>query len=642
MKKPVIAIVVILMLCFSSVTHAQTSYDEKYNISELMNTASQNFDMQIQDAVFLLDSKDVSWLPDGRLSTTIHQIIWLNTEVAVEEYGDHRIPYDSAHEAFIVKTLRTWRDNEWWRTGPTGIVETLPYQMRNAYDYSNIREMMLLHNGIEIPCIIEYAYTIEDIEPYRNNIDGVHSLQGEHATVKSVLTIETPDSITPTFYSSISSQSKVKNYDVALGLDSYQWELGPLDALPRPLTEESGFDGPYVAWSTWSGWSSIGGFIDQTFTPALKLDSTLEKAVDSLKNKARNTDELADLIAAYVNDNVATIQYQEDSWYSFPRTASRTFETSYANPVDKCILAEAMFSKASLHPEFMFWSKGMAMHDMSTPTFGYLSGIGIYLDREYCPAYYDPSEGIITRTNTAYYRKAYFLTGDNSGKGLVPVAGASMSVLNINIKVTAGDSTFEGSGYCKSSGCFSVFNNVSGLGDQAKDYVGGLASSILENAEYKNFNPAALDCEQTEFGFEFGLKKPKPDVLGRMKISLGEPSGGIMDKLPDDVHLYEDSRGSWIYLHDSMIQNVTLEFDLTGMDLVYRPADQKIENNVGRFFIQSKNENNKLIISKGLAINMNKIAPEDWPKLREMLLQETGERNNLLIIKAVDSKNKRE
>ena len=50
------------------------------------------------------------------------------------------------------------------------------------------------------------------------------------------------------------------------------------------------------------------------------------------------------------------------------------------------------------------------------------------------------------------------------------------------------------------------------------------------------------------------------------------------------------------------------------------------------------NKNDKLTITKELAITANKIAPEDWPKLREMLLQETGERNNLLLLKTADSK----
>ena len=190
MKNAIIILGAVLAICvmFQSAV-AQKSFDGKYEIAALMDSAKTHFGFEDRDAIFLLDSKDIRWLLDGRLSTTIHRIIWIGTDYAIKSYGDHRIPYDDAHENFEVRTIRTWRDDQWWVTGETGIVETLPRALRNAYDYTNMREMMLLHNGIEIPCILEVAYTITDKEPYRENIDGLWTFQKEMPVVLSSISV---------------------------------------------------------------------------------------------------------------------------------------------------------------------------------------------------------------------------------------------------------------------------------------------------------------------------------------------------------------------------------------------------------------------------------------------------------------------
>ncbi len=145
-----------------STVWAQKSITGEHDISKLLTKAEKKFDLSKQDAVMLLDSKKIHWLADGRLITSIHRIIWINSNVAIRNYGDHRIPFDEARCAFNVETVRTRRDGQWWETGSSGIVETLPFALEHSYDYSNMREMMLLHNGIELPCILEIAYSIED------------------------------------------------------------------------------------------------------------------------------------------------------------------------------------------------------------------------------------------------------------------------------------------------------------------------------------------------------------------------------------------------------------------------------------------------------------------------------------------------
>jgi len=218
-KNTVYFILMVLCLIFSTSLFAQESIDGVHDIEDMLAKAGQRFDLENEDAVFLLDSKDVRWLPDGRLSTMIHQIIWINTDYGVDHFGDHRIPYDSEHCDFKVTTIRTWMDGKWWVTGETGIVETLPYAVNKAYDYSNVREMMLLHNGIELPCILEVKYTIEDKEPFRGGAEGLWTFMRDEPCVLSSFCVGVPESQELNYYISKEGLEFKKSSDSDNGLN---------------------------------------------------------------------------------------------------------------------------------------------------------------------------------------------------------------------------------------------------------------------------------------------------------------------------------------------------------------------------------------------------------------------------------------
>ena len=188
----VICLLAAVILLSAIPVSAQKSVTGEDDILELMTTAEQEFDLTEDDAAILLDDISYTWTDNGRLITTVHRIIYVGTDVGVETYGDHRIPYDHANCTFDVVTVRTWRGTQHWETGETGIVETLPYRLEPAYDYSNMREMMLLHDGIEIPCILEVMYTIEDKRPYRGGAEGMWLFQRPHPSVKSRFSLTWP------------------------------------------------------------------------------------------------------------------------------------------------------------------------------------------------------------------------------------------------------------------------------------------------------------------------------------------------------------------------------------------------------------------------------------------------------------------
>jgi len=281
----VICLLAAVILLSAIPVSAQKSVTGEDDILELMTTAEQEFDLTEDDAAILLDDISYTWTDNGRLIT------------------------DHANCTFDVVTVRTWRGTQHWETGETGIVETLPYRLEPAYDYSNMREMMLLHDGIEIPCILEVMYTIEDKRPYRGGAEGMWLFQRPHPSVKSRFSLTVPRDMTPGFVASDGVPDPVQTVSEENNMTTYRWTMGPLAALPYPQTDDPAAYAPHI--------------------------SFMIKTLDSVLVDARTGSEKAGLIADFIEERTSFIDYPVHYWWSSPRPAVRTYATAYGHRLDR-------------------------------------------------------------------------------------------------------------------------------------------------------------------------------------------------------------------------------------------------------------------------------------------------------------------
>ncbi|HEQ98737.1 MAG TPA: DUF3857 domain-containing protein [candidate division Zixibacteria bacterium] len=645
MRRALIILTAIIMTAFIFQTaNAQKSIDGKYDIAVLMDSARANFNLEEQDGVFLLDSKEVRWLTDGRMSTTIHRIIWIGTDYAVDKYGDHRIPYDDEHQGFETITVRTWRDDQWWVTGATGMVETLPHALRNAYDYTNMREMMLLHNGIEIPCILEVAYTITDKEPYRKNIDGMWVFQKELPVVVSSISIGTRDGVSPRFQRTPNLPEFSIMRDDGADVDMYVLSLGPFDALPYPDTEENELISPKIAWSTWDNWKELGEYYDGIYRQSMTLDNDLEAAADSIIKEAMNKQQCAEMMADFIRKKTGYISYSYKHWMQYPRPAVRTYECAYGHTLDRMILAAAFFEKADLIPEFLFLGKGLIKAGMQVASADFLTRPLVQITGDYGRIYYDPESGALIKGKQAYYGHTAFHLLPEQGKNLHTFAEASeKSRLALRIDLALNDSkdTLKGQAYLETSGIFSPYDQMAGTKEETENYLSTLISEIIPEAQLKSHNLLHFEAGKCDAAFGFALQLPEKDEFGEIKLVLNNPPGGIMSKMPGHVHLYEKSRGSQIYLPGPMLQEIGINLDTTGIEIIYWPEDSQIKNTIGSFAVKSETYSNRLKTVRTTDIAEVQIMAEQWPVLRDLLLSETDQKNRMFIFKIKDDSDKK-
>lgn len=623
--------------CFilgASVVSAQQSIDGVVDISMLLKEAEARLDMDNEDAVILFDSERIRLNIDGRYTKYIHRIIWLNTELAIKRYGDVRVPYETIQCTLIVETVRTWRDNKWWETGPAGIVETLPDELLEADDYANIREMMLLHEGIELPCIVEIAYSIEDKEPFRRGWDGTWSFVRDEPVIKSWFGFELPTSWWPNIYEFPGAPAPIKKTDEMLGLDMYSWQRGPYLARTFPPPENIEDNESFIIWSTWKDWSSLGAHIRTNFDKAAVGDSYLKEQLDSLLLGANTDREKARLIAAYVNDKTSYIDYPWEYWLWKMRPAVQTYSSTYGHTLDRAILAAALFSKAGISTLPVFLSPDFGNIYISVASLTQLSTLGLWLSGENLAAFYDPVASEIKSGPLNFFSRMAWLAG-NDEQPYIRIRGMdkiSVDDIRIELSYDAEKNGFTGKGYFSSTNYFNQYFQIAGVENEAFSYFEELVTSIFDNAKLTNCNPSEFSRLRTIFGFQFEIDSLKIDDDDRIKLNLGESTSGIMANLPANIELFHNQRTSPMHFPCLMRQNIKLILNLDGLDLIAYPEDNEIENEAGKFAILSTKTDKKLTITRSLVLTKINYAAEEWLPLRSLLLADRNKSNRLILL----------
>lgn len=631
---PVLTVIIGAILLAVSPLPAQQSYDGRFDIAALKTTAQQQFDCAGQDAVILAEGQRTLWLPDGRLSTTIHRIVWINSRLAIGLYADNRIPYDHERCTFTPLALRTWRDNQWWPTDTTGFVETLPFAVNKAYDYAHLREMMLLHNGISDQCIVEMAYRIEDKSAFRGGADGLWLFSREEPAVESWFELGVPAGTKPIIAADNGAPAVEQTSDPKSGLDIYRWNMSTIAAEPRPHIPDPARALPHIVWSTWPDWRERGARLKSAFDAAAQLDPPLSAALDSLKRAARTATELAGLIAGFINDKTASIHYPEIYWRTALRSAGRTFASAYGHSLDRAVLAAALFRGAGFDARPVYIGQGIGPMNDKVSSLARFGEMKLHLTGNGLEAFYDPWEGTISFGRKMVGNRVVWSPGDDR-PALVSGGNADGGDIAVRIELSfdAEKNKFTGTGYLSTVDGLCAFDRMSGVDGKTKAYLTSIVSGLLKGASVADYSPDRFDPSAASATFTVEMTKPEPNDQGYIPFVLGNPVGGIIDNLPSGIEMVVPTRWSSVYLPFPMTQRIELRLNLRSWPAAFFPVNQTIENAVGRFAVTSEVKDSQLVVIRALQLTKAVIGPDEWPLLRQLLLAENHEKNRTILLK---------
>ncbi len=616
---------------------------EGHDLDALLARAGETCDLSQEDAVILLASQRVSIGDDGTMKTRVHYVVWIGTGTAIHQYADLRIPWNSAVSRLDVIRLRTWREGMWHpsesEVSETAVVETLPFAVARADDYTAMRETMLLHDGIELPCVIETVYEITEPEGSLIGADGIWIFQQDDRAVMVEFIMETPAGHMPRFVTGKGAPVPVKSV-LSDGRVRYVSSVEYVPRLGVPHIDQPEWHAPFLYWSTWKDWQSLADRTAATFEDFLDLgDEIRERLNEGLADELEDVSKVA-RIASMIDERVRLVRCDPRLMLTEPRQASRTWETGYGHVADRAVLAIALFRAAGMKAQPVYISTVFNTYLWQLPGLSIFDRRLIHVqsgtDGGCLDAWYSPRTGELIRNR---YSTGIRMSWLPCSEYVLPTRteyskDISDNSFDLTLSIEHDENAgWKGKGYLSAKKLLCPIDRMSGLHDEAASWLQKLAGSVIGEVKVTSYNPYIFNAQAISTGFDFDAENIPEDTFGRVRIYSGVPSGGILDMLPGDLRLYHEHRDSPVVLQDRMSQRILLRIRKNSMKLVHAPEPVSIENAAGIFRLEVRSEGEWLVIERELEIKTPGVQPEEWPMLRALLLEEKDASSRAILLK---------
>jgi hypothetical protein len=514
-------------------------------------------------------------------------------------------------------------------------VPTTPGALQSADDYTTIRETMLLHDGVEVPCIVETIYRIEERVPVRHGSDGLWVIPGRDPAVLTILEVEAPIAVT-LHHAEVNGAPEPEVIDSGTA-NTYVWRAELTDRLPRPLTVDVEAYAPCVVWSTWTNWDALAEAVLSSADDAAVLNEVITDTIARLVEARPLPLARAEAVAEFVNETTRPVRYDDSFWHFSPRTAERTWETAYGHALDRALLAAALFGEVGCDAQRLYVGATLEGAD-DVPALSRFDGPMLY--PEGAGAHYDPMRGEMQHGREEHAGRTIWVPDRDSKPHAVP-AGRSRYELTVTLDAED-EGGWTGSGLLVTDGVLTAFPEIVGIGGEAGTHLGRVAGSALAGAEVEDHSLALLREAAVVAGFALSLDKPEADEAGRIRLEMGSPAGGVTSRLPSDVHLHSERRDSPVRLAGPMQQTFTLVLELGDLETVRLPDERSLENIAGSFDLNVEQGTDRITVTRTLVLNPPAavdpvarpilVTPDVWPDLRALLLEESDHRNRVLLL----------
>jgi hypothetical protein len=624
----IISLIVVVVSLATSSFAAEMGVSGGHDLDQLWARAQADRDLSGEDAVLLLESHQVTMGADGTLATRVHRVVWIGSSVGIRAYADLRVPWNTATSQLDVEILRTWRDDRWWpdaeTISETAVVHTLPYAVNRADDYTTMRETMLLHDGVELPCIMETAYTIT--ETGLPGADGVFVMPRRDFSALTELTVTVP-SAAALHHEMLNGVTEpvVEEND---GTVTTSWRMENVPPLLTPLTDAPAAYEPAVVWSTWSEWTALRDHWRSVFDEAAVLDEALTDSLQTWIEHAPSQWSRIQAVTDQVNRYVRGVHYADGFWTFTPRSAVRTWDTAYGHPLDRAVLTAALLRAAGYEVTPVFVGTG---HSLIGPEIARLNGMGkLHLSIKADPAgLYDPDRGSLSGQAPLIGLPIW-----RTDQYFEPFLGNSQWQNRLEVTMTlepGDDGHWQGSGQFHAAGIFCPQGDMAGMDDGAHDYLSGVVGGIISGANLERTNPEVFHQHQVIFGFGVDVEKPEPEASGRTRLIVGAPGHGLGDRA-GGIHLYEDVRQSPVILAGPMEQLVKVRLKVGEAGAAHMPEPVSLVNEAGEFTVTSTNKDGWITVERELKLSSNIYPAELWPQLRALLLEDADPANGVILL----------
>lgn len=615
-----------------------------HDLDALWVEASRH-DLSALDAVHLLESRTVTIEADGAVATRVHRVVWIGTAVGLRTHADLRVPWNSSTSALTVERLRTYREGQ-WRLDPvviseTAVVHTLPHAVNRAHDYTTMRETMLLHDGIELPCILETAYTIVEQAPAAGARTSDHFvLPQRDPSVLTVLAITAPASL-PLAHLALNG-APAPEVSATGAEQALVWRVHGVPARTWPSTRAPLLHEPAIVWTTWPdhGWQTAW---NEAFTAAALSDPELQAAAAQHLDLATGLHAEIDAAVRFLDEAIRPIRYDDGFWPLAPRPAGRTWATGYGHALDRAaVLAAVLQDRGHTVTPVVLVEAPAGMSGEQAPALG--------------AALAGTAGDLYLLVAGDVERLVDVATGAIHGPGHRP--SAARLPLTPQARFTAGTRTpgqvsvslvlvpdseggWSGTGEIKSHGDDDLHDAIITHTGDLDALIQPLATGILSGASVSGTLPRHLAGNAAVLAFELSLPPVEDDEErvsedAGVRLMIGAPRIGLLGGLPADVNLVDRRRTSPVLLTASGVVSSSVRLRVDADRVRHLPATQQLVNRAGSLEFTTSRSGDWLTCTFRLEVAEARLEADLWPDLRALLLEAMDPVRRTLVLEPVN------
>jgi hypothetical protein len=539
------------------------------------------------DAEYVKMQKTYTLNADGSQEYRCNTELTLYSHVAINGgFGETFIVYDPAYQQLKINSSYTkQKDGNIVKTPDNAFVEVLPRQAADAPAYNRLKEMVVVHTGLELGATVYLDYSIISKPGYSSDIDIFEPLRQSVPVKSYTLTVVTPE--TKKLNYSLCNIAASPSETVSNGKRLMTLNIANLQSNSRePLVSMLNLDQPYFSATTCPSAA-------EALSLAYKQFALSDNPVVSLKakvlteSKSDDFEKLSEIVKFVVNDIDNSALTLSETSYRL-RSVEEVLSTAYGTEVEKVNLLNALLNAAGLNSE----PAAMMKTDVS-------KGLGLNAVGQYLVVTNVKGKQYLLTPNSLNPSDAYSLSA------FAPVYSLKTGQ-KINIK--------EPVDYKIRGKYVMTFNNDS-LSVKSQTSVGqDLYSYFIKENDVDKAASTKLDMNN-----------------GYATVELLEPAKGISQMHYGHLNTVRKSnlmlprKVDEEYIYDIILpENMSLQ----------TPAlNKSITNGVGKVVINVSKSGNTAYIVRSIVLEKQLITPSDYHSFHDLMAEWEGQSGRTLVVK---------
>lgn len=279
-------------------------------------------------------------------------------------YGESFIVYNPQYQELKINSSYTkQKDGTIIKTPDNAFVEVLPRNAADAPAYNHLKEMVIVHTGLELGATIYLDYTVTSKPGYLPEVDIFEELLQSSPVKEYTLTIVIPEAkeLAYTLTNNPAKASVKRSGETC----TTSWTLRNLPASSRaPFVYVKNGDVPFLAATTYASEGEALATLLKQFNPS--GDPQLTTLAESLTEGEKKDEDKLEAILEYTTNHIANNGLTLDQTGYRLRPADAVISTAYGTEVEKANLLAGLLDGAGFKAEPMatyqaYADKGLAL-----------------------------------------------------------------------------------------------------------------------------------------------------------------------------------------------------------------------------------------------------------------------------------------